>query len=63
MRIVCMLLVLTLSACGGYHSSPSAGEQTSSAPTASGGSYMRDGFYDGGISDPDVGPRGMRLPE
>lgn len=63
MRIACMLFVLMLSACGGYHSAPSTGEQTSSAPTASGGGYMRDGFYDGGVNDPDQSARALRLPE
>lgn len=60
MRITLMLLVLTLSACNGYHSSPSAGEQSSYAPV---GGYLRDGFYDGGIYDPDLTSRAMRLPE
>jgi hypothetical protein len=66
MRLGCVLLVLVLSACGGYRSNPGAGEQMSysnPAPTASGGSYMRDGHYDGGIMDPDLTPRAMGLPE
>jgi hypothetical protein len=63
MRITCMLLVLMLSACGGYKSSPSAGEQYSYVPTASGGGYMRDGFYDGGVNDPDQSARALSLPE
>jgi len=66
MRLGCVLLVLVLSACGGYHSNPGAGEQMSSSsigPTASGGSYARDGHYDGGIMDPDLTPRALGLPE
>ena len=66
MRFGMVLLLLSLSACGGYHTNPGAGEQMSYSslpPTASGGSYARDGAYDGGVFDPDMTPRAMELPE
>lgn len=59
MRITCLLMVVMLSACGGYKSAPGAGEQASYAP----GSYGQDGFYDGGINDPDMTAPVLRLPE
>lgn len=63
MRIAAIMLVLVLSACGGYHSAPGAGEQNAYVPSASGGSYSRDGFYDGGVNDPDLTSRAIPLPE
>lgn len=64
MRAAAVLLVLLLSACAGYHSAPSSGELSAlPPPTASGGDYMRDGFYDGGVNDPDLNARAMWLPE
>lgn len=62
MRFLPMILAVLLSACGGYHSSPSAGEQNAGLPPQ-GNDATRDGFYDGGIFDPDLTPRGMSLPE
>jgi hypothetical protein len=57
-----MLLLPLLAGCAGYHSSPGAGEQSAAYP-APGTDASRDGFYDGGIYDPDQFPRAMRLPE
>lgn len=48
-----MLSMLVLSACSGYRSS-SDGMLGFEPSTASGGSYQRDGFYDGGSVDLDV---------
>jgi hypothetical protein len=63
MRIVPFVLVLLLTGCGGFHSAPGAGEQSATLPPAMGNDALRDGFYDGGIYDPDQSPRAMRLPE
>lgn len=60
--IVPMALVVMLSACGGYHSTPSAGEQNAGLP-AQGNDATRDGFYDGGVFDPDLTRPGVRLAE
>jgi hypothetical protein len=52
--MVLILSVLVLSACSGYRSNPGDGELGFGPPTASGGSYQRDGFYDGGAFDLDI---------
>ncbi|HLO76033.1 MAG TPA: hypothetical protein VK196_06210 [Magnetospirillum sp.] len=56
--------LLLLTACAPSRGLPDPAETARlPPPTASGGNYMRDGFYDGGIDDPDQTPRAMALPE
>lgn len=49
-----MVPVLILPACAGYRSNPGDREIGLGPSTASGSSYERDGFYDGGAADLDV---------
>jgi hypothetical protein len=52
--MVTVLSLLVLSACSGYRSNPGDSGMGFGPPTASGGTYQRDGFYDGGAFDLDV---------
>lgn len=54
MRLMIVLCLLMLPACAGYKSNSGDREMGFGPATASGGVYQRDGFYDGGDSDPDV---------
>lgn len=64
MRTIALVLVsLMLTGCGGYHTAPDAGEQAATLPPAIGNDAVRDGFYDGGVYDPDLSQRDMRLPQ
>ncbi|MCR6630592.1 MAG: hypothetical protein NVV74_11380 [Magnetospirillum sp.] len=64
MRLLALVLLLLLPACGGYRSAPVTGsEQSAVLPPGTGNDATRDGFYDGGIYDPDLTRRVLRLPE
>ncbi|MGE5476272.1 MAG: hypothetical protein ACM3Q1_06430 [Bacteroidales bacterium] len=62
MRIMSVVIVLSLSACGGTYSSGWIGDQSAAAP-AMGNDARRDGFYDGGVFDPDLTRRDLPVPE
>lgn len=63
MRLIApMVVVLALSACAASYSSMDPGEQSAARP-ALGNDAARDGFYDGGIFDPDWTRRNLALPE
>ena len=56
MRVLaCLILAALLSACAGYHTTPDVGEQAAELPSQ-GNDARRDGFYDGGVFDPDARP-------
>lgn len=63
MRCASLVVLLLLSACSGTYSSmssPGVSQQTAESP-ASGSDARRDGFYDGGIYDPDLTRRNLPL--
>lgn len=57
-----VLVLLGLSACVDAYWSPGVSEQSAQMP-AMGNDAQRDGFYDGGIYDPDLTRRNLPLPE
>lgn len=65
MRAASLVLLLLLSACAGTYASLSSSgvnEQTAGMPST-GSDAQRDGFYDGGIYDPDLTRRNLPLSE
>lgn len=66
MRSLPMVLIVSwlLAGCAGYHSRPDdPGLAYEAPPPGSATQTVPDGFYDGGIDDPDLSPRAMALPE
>lgn len=57
-----MIMVLLVSACVDASWSPGVTEQNAQLP-AMGNDAQRDGFYDGGVFDPDLTRRTLPLPE
>lgn len=62
MRLASLVLLLLLSACHGTYSSGGMGPQAADLPV-SGNDATRDGFYDGGVFDPDLTRRDIQVPE
>lgn len=62
MRLASLIMLLLLSACGGVHSSAGSGPQNAELP-AVGTDASRDGFYDGGVFDPDLTRRNLPVDE
>lgn len=63
MRLASLVVLLLLSACAGTYSSMDVGDQNAQAMPSMGNDAQRDGFYDGGIYDPDLTRRNLPLPE
>lgn len=63
MRLASFVVLMLLSACGGTVSPSGMAGQTAAVPDSSGGDTRRDGFYDGGVFDPDLTRRNLPVPE
>lgn len=63
MRLASLAVLLLLAACAGTYSSAGIGDQNAQVPPSMGNDAQRDGFYDGGIYDPDLTRRNLPLPE